>query len=120
MGNVHEERVRPELKPWLCLVPNPWLELWDPWFEEPTELNDPWPMHELAQTAPPDGGPSGGLGARKRRLAGWRPYSDALFGLGCQIFYVGNCKDSVACRATLADAGLADLLEQDDREGMVH
>ena len=53
-------------------------------------------------------------------MAGWRPYSDALFGLACQIFYVGNCKDSVACRATLADAGLADLLEQDDREVMVH
>ena len=81
MGNVHEERVLPELNPWFCFALNPWLEFVDPWFEE--FPNNPWPIDEWAHTAPPDGGPSGGLGARKRRLAGWRPYSDALFGLCC-------------------------------------
>ena len=63
MGNVHEERLPPEINPWFCLDLNPWLELWDSSFAEPTELNDPWPMQEWAHTAPPDGGPSGGLGA---------------------------------------------------------
>ena len=55
-----------------------------------------------------------------RWVAGWRHYTDALGGLGSQLFYCEQCKDSVARRAALDPAGLADVLEQGDEEAMVH
>ena len=55
-----------------------------------------------------------------RWVVGWRHYTDASGGLGCQLFYCEQCKDSVALRATLDPAGLADVLKQVDEEAMVH